>query len=198
MFAKAVSALRVVPATAVLLGGLVLGGFLVWAGREGLPLWELLLFRPFGNDEPWRLVSPIFLHFGWAHAAFNALILWLLGGAIERCRGGWRLMALALVTGIAGNVLQYQLSGSVLFGGMSGVNYALLGYCLTWNYMREPAIDLLPGLALQLLVFLLICLTGVLELLFGLRVANGAHVGGLLSGAIIGLLDALSVSQRGR
>ncbi len=198
MFDEAVSALRRVPVTAALLGCLVLGWLLVWVGRESLPLWRLLLYQPPGNGEAWRLITPIFLHFSTAHAAFNGLILWLLGGAIERFRGGWVLVGVVLAAALGGNMLQYQISGSPLFGGMSGVGYALLGYCLVWQRLRGPGLELPPGLAVMLLVFLLIGLSGVLGLLFGLHIANGGHVGGLLGGVLIGLLDVARTPRRRR
>ena len=57
---------------------------------------QLLAQWPVG--EPWRLLTPMFLHFGLMHIAFNGLWLWELGGMIERRQGGMALLGLVLLT----------------------------------------------------------------------------------------------------
>ncbi|WP_193075322.1 rhomboid family intramembrane serine protease [Pseudomonas sp. FME51] len=135
----------------------------------------------------WRLIAPMFLHFGWMHLAFNALWYWELGRRIElRSGGGW-LLGLTLLFALVSNTAQWLFSGPVLFGGLSGVLYGLLGYC--WLYqLLAPNVhfDLPKGVVAMMLGWLVLCLSGVVTLLGFGAIANAAHVGGLLIGCLCG------------
>ncbi|MGA1371671.1 MAG: rhomboid family intramembrane serine protease [Pseudomonadales bacterium] len=155
------------------------------------PLAALLLFVPQAGTPPgpWRLLTPIFMHFSVVHLAFNAAVLIELGRRIERDGSTLGLLLLVGFTGIVSNIAQAAVSAaSAPFGGLSGVGYGLLGFLLALG-RRRPA-DLrwqLPrGLAAGLLFFLVLFSTGITEI-FGLPVANAAHWGGLVAGGLAGL-----------
>lgn len=141
--------------------------------------------RPLGladvrSGQVWRVITPIFVHYGPIHLIFNLFWLVDLGGQIERHRGSLFLLALVLVAAIIPNLCQYMWSGP-RFGGMSGVNYALFGY--VWIKGRfEPHLGM--GVAHQtvviMIVWLFLCMTGWLG-----AVANMAHVMGLIVGVVI-------------
>ena len=88
---------------------------------------DMLLSMPQG--QPWRVITPIFLHFGILHIAFNMLWLWELGRRIEGEQGNITLLFLVFSIGLASNIAQAIAVKGGLFGGMSGVIYGLLGYC---------------------------------------------------------------------
>ncbi len=157
---------------------------------------EHILFAPFGyamsNGQIWRLWTPMLLHFGVMHLVFNLLWLWEVGRRIEIMQGSGRVFNLVMITGLFANVAQYQLTQNVLFGGMSGVVYGLLGYALIWSRMRpERSLGLPAGIYIFMLVWLLLGFSGVIDSFGFGTVANGAHLGGLLSGVVLGFMAAV-------
>ncbi|MBF8723312.1 rhomboid family intramembrane serine protease [Pseudomonas guariconensis] len=154
---------------------------------------EYLYFTPLAQGlaegQWWRLVSPMLLHFGVLHLAMNALWYWELGKRIELRQGPWMLLGLTLVFSLVSNLAQHYTSGPSLFGGLSGVLYGLLGHVWLYQWLApNPLFSLPKGVLVMMLIWLLVCLTGVVgQLGFG-QVANAAHVGGLLIGCLTGLL----------
>lgn len=136
----------------------------------------------------WRLWTPALLHFGALHLIFNMLVLWLLAPRIEVALGGWRLVAVVLIVTPISNCAQYLMSNWPLFGGMSGVDYGLLGYLLiAGRYLPNPILRVPMVIVIVMLVSLVLLSFGVMSL-FGVDVANGAHWSGLGAGLVLGLV----------
>ena len=150
----------------------------------------------YARGEYWRLLTPVFLHFGVLHLAFNTLWLWELGRRIEAARGRLTLLAVLVLTGAGGNIAQYLFGGGVMFGGMSGVIYGLLGYAWVWNRVSgAPGLALPRGLMPVMLGWLVLCISGVVEAIGFGAIANAAHGAGLAIGALLGLGAALLYSR---
>lgn len=149
------------------------------------------------SGQWWRLLTPMLIHFGILHLAMNTLWYWELGRRIEARQGPLMLLLLTLLFSLAANFAQYLHAGPSLFGGLSGVLYGLLGHC--WIFQRlapTPAYRLPPGVLVMMLAWLLICMTGIFELLQFGAIANAAHVGGLLAGCLTGLLGGVLARRR--
>jgi len=139
------------------------------------------------EGQLWRLLTPIFLHFGIFHLAFNSLWIWEFGRRIEGFAGSLHFAGVVLLTGVGSNLGQYFWEGPSLFGGMSGVLYGLLGYLWIRHKVHpQPELALPPGIVGFLLAWLFICMTGIVDLLMGGRIANAAHASGLVLGMILG------------
>ena len=127
----------------------------------------------------------------------DRLWVWELGRRIEKLHGISLFLAVTLLGSLGANLMQFTLSGPSLFGGMSGVVFAYLGYCMVWDRMRpRNPIGLAPAAYWVMLGFLALGFTGVLDLLGLGALANGAHLGGLLAGAVIGLMAPLILSKQ--
>ena len=197
---------RTVPVTAVLIL-CSLAGFLIVYLKAPIAWLGLLTFTPFEvvNGKPvfdsiggqyWRLITPAFLHFGWLHIVFNSLWLWELGGKVERVMGHMNMLLLFLVIAMVSNGSQFAFGGPGLFGGMSGVVYGLLGF--SWVApLLQPAWRIQPSPTLMLFMvgWLVLCMVGLVESLGFGAIANAAHLGGLLCGAVLGALFGM-VSKR--
>jgi GlpG protein len=138
--------------------------------------------------EWWRLISPMLLHFGWLHLIFNSLWIWEIGRRIEQRNGAILLLLVVIFSSAAANLLQYFMYGVGLVGGMSGVVFGLLGFALVWSKrLPEKDLGVAPGIYIFMLVYLAVGFTGAIDLLGLGTLANGAHLGGLLGGVLIGL-----------
>ena len=133
------------------------------------------------SGEIWRLITPIFIHFGPTHLLFNMLVLYDLGRLIEKAQGTKRLALLVVVIGVGSNIGQYLIGGPG-FGGMSGVLYGMVGY-IWLRSQCDPASGLMisPMTLGVMLVWFFLCLFGIIP-----GVANGTHAIGLVMGIIWG------------
>lgn len=135
----------------------------------------------------WRLFSPMFLHFGWLHLAFNMVLFWYLGQQVERHQGSLRFLSWVLIMSLVSNCAQY-LASAHLFGGMSGVDYGLIAYC-SIRYFKDPSVPYLfpRGLFWFSVVSMVLGFLGLFSLL-GIQIANWAHLAGFVAGLGLALL----------
>ena len=157
---------------------------------------EYIQFTPLADTlasgQWWRLVTPMLIHFGILHLAMNGMWYWELGRRIEARQGGINLLGLTLLFSLASNYAQYAYGGPSLFGGLSGVLYGLLGHCWIFQLLSpNPAYRLPRGVLAMMLVWLLLCLSGLVSMIGFGEIANAAHVGGLVIGCLTGLLGGL-------
>ncbi|HZO84425.1 MAG TPA: rhomboid family intramembrane serine protease [Verrucomicrobiae bacterium] len=156
----------------------------LWISETKMTFSEIL------RGEFWRLFTPILIHGGLLHLAFNVLCLLDLGGMIERRHGSLRLALLILLFAAISNVAQYISTGP-LFGGLSGVLYGLFGYIwLRGRVDPGSGFHLHPHIVTIMLVWFFLCLTPLPEMA-NMRIANAAHVAGLIAGVVTGYIAGL-------
>ncbi|MEK9632525.1 MAG: rhomboid family intramembrane serine protease [Opitutae bacterium] len=152
-------------------------GFLISKSNEGS---ELL------SGQIWRIVTPIFLHFGFFHILFNMFWLFSLGGQIESRKGGKFFLSFVLILATVSNLVQFLFSG-YNFGGMSGVVYGLFGYVFIKSKL-DPGDGFGIDQTNEIIMFgfFVACWLGWLG-----NIANWAHTGGLVVGLLWGWCSAL-------
>ncbi|MCX5585709.1 rhomboid family intramembrane serine protease [Streptomyces erythrochromogenes] len=129
-----------------------------------------------------RLLTSVFLHVEWWHIIGNMIGLWVIGGPLEAALGRARYLAVYLLSGLGGSVLVYLLTEpNTPTLGASGAVFGLLG--ATVVLARRLRYEMRPVIVM---VVLMLVLTFVP---FGgtLNVSWQAHVGGLITGALVGL-----------
>ncbi|MFM2486164.1 rhomboid family intramembrane serine protease GlpG [Celerinatantimonas yamalensis] len=139
-------------------------------------------------SAPWRAFTPILLHFSILHILFNLLWWWEFGGVIERHLGTGKLLILTVVAAVIPNIAQFWVDGP-MFGGLSGVVYALLGY-LWWTSWLRPHVGLHINRAI--VGFMLIWLVLGFANVIGPATANLAHLFGLFVGCVQAAFDRVT------
>lgn len=139
------------------------------------------------DAEYWRLITPVFLHFGHFHLIFNALLFWVLGQKIEHFLGSPRLVVYIVLIAVSSNIGQYLLGGAALFGGLSGVVYGLLGFIWVRQKISPvPELSVPHGLIGFMFIWLILGVSGLVSFFMDVSIANAAHIIGLISGVILG------------
>lgn len=138
------------------------------------------------QGEIWRVVSPIFIHYGPMHILFNMMWLFSLGSMIESVHGSNRFAFMALMFALGSNMAEYLLGSSIAFGGMSGVNYGLIGYVwIRGKFDPASGLHLDKQSVIMAIAWFFLCFTGWVG-----PIANYAHAGGLILGMAWGWISA--------
>ena len=140
----------------------------------------------------WRLFTAIFLHSGAWHVGLNCAGLFILGTQAEKVYGHVRFSALYLLSGLGASALSYALNLSRFEGavgvGASGAIFGLLGGLTAFFLVNRDRLGKMGRSSLTALLLL-----AAVNLAFGLAIPgidNYAHVGGFVSGALLGLAFA--------
>jgi membrane associated rhomboid family serine protease len=133
-----------------------------------------------GSFEPWRMITTVFAHASILHIALNMYTLWIFGTLLEPMLGRVRYLVLYLLSGLAGSVgVSLIASPGTAVVGASGAIFGMMGAFFV--IQRR-----LGGNSTQLLF--LVGINLVIGFIPGLGIAWQAHVGGLVGGALVGLI----------
>jgi len=149
----------------------------------------------------WTLFTSMFLHGGFFHIIGNMLYLWIFGDNVEDAFGHFWFFVVYLFTGVAGSLLQIVLlpGSTVPTIGASGAISGVMGAYLVL-FPRARVLTLIPIFFFIRLIYLpaplLLGFWILIQVLNGCGsvpgtgggVAYFAHIGGFVSGLILGLL----------
>jgi len=142
------------------------------------------------SGEWWRLLTNVFVHGGLLHIAFNMWCLWNLGALCESLYGRWTYAAIYLICGVGASLASAAWHPYVPSVGASGAIFGLAGALIAAFKLGEFSVprSALSGTLRSLGAFV------VYNLIFGAVIPgidNTAHIGGLITGLIVGALIAM-------
>jgi membrane associated rhomboid family serine protease len=136
------------------------------------------------SQQPWTIITSVFVHAGFAHIIFNMISLYFLGSFLIRAAGERTFLAMFFLGGLAGNLLFVLLAPFSIGIGASGAVFAL-GGALAIIGPKVPVIIFPIPVPMPLWIATIILF--FLSFLF-VGIAWQAHLGGLLLGLIAGLI----------
>lgn len=138
------------------------------------------------RGELWRLIASMFLHGGWLHWLANSWALYQLGTLYEVLFGSKRFALIYFSTGIIAGLASSMYNHGPAVGA-SGAIFGILG-AFIFSIRRSPLYRHQPwtrGLIAQLVFWIVVNIAIGYSLPF---IDNVAHIGGLLSGLLLGLI----------
>ncbi len=134
------------------------------------------------HGEYWRIITGTFLHSGILHIVLNMLALYQVGTLVEYLLGSPRMLAVYFLSALGAGFAVLKFNYDVPVVGASGAIFGLFGALLAIGMRLGPRGRTLVSQALPIIV---------LNILFGFslkNIANSAHIGGLATGFIAGML----------
>jgi len=131
----------------------------------------------------WRFITPIFLHANLIHLAFNSIVLFDLGPAVEQIYGSHKYIVLYIVTGVAGFVVSFLWHPYSVSVGASGAIFGLIGAMIGYGQRHRSSFgDSVKSMYVRWAIY---------GLIYGFIVPgvdNAAHLGGLGAGLLFGAI----------
>jgi rhomboid protease GluP len=90
------------------------------------------------EGQVWRLITPIFIHVGFVHLAFNTYALYMIAPQIECFFGPHRFLIIYMLSGIYGVLFSFALSPAPS-AGASGAILGLIGTQAAFFYRYRNA-----------------------------------------------------------
>ncbi len=139
------------------------------------------------EGEYYRLLTSIFLHFGFSHLVNNMLMLGVMGWQLELVLGKLKFLLLYFAAGLCGNLFsafaEIRTGEYAVSAGASGAIFGIIGALLYIALRNHGRIGTVSGQGILLMI--------ALTLYYGFTssgVDNFAHIGGLAAGFLLSVL----------
>lgn len=135
--------------------------------------------------QPWRMLTSNYVHIGLLHIALNMWCLFNLGALAERLFDRWTYFLTYTLCGLSSSLVSVGFHPVRYSAGASGAIFGLAGALISALYLGKLPVHprALKATLKSLVLF------AVYNLVFGAAVPaidNSAHIGGLLSGLLLG------------
>ena len=149
------------------------------------------------NGQWWRAFTALFVHFNFLHLALNMWALWNVGRLSERLFGRGTLLFLYIAAGILASLSSIAWDPSLSSVGASGAIFGVFGAFLAFlsrQRQQIPAAIVLKHWISTSAFVLFNLVSGAIQP----GIDNAAHVGGLLSGFVLGFILARPLDAQTR
>ena len=136
----------------------------------------------------WRAITCNFIHIGAFHLLMNMYAFMYVGLLLEGLIGSRRMFMSYLLTGLCSAVFSLYMHGETISAGASGAIFGLYGIFLAFLFFHRIAKEQRKALLTSILIFV------GYNLVYGMKagIDNAAHIGGLLSGFLLGIIYVCS------
>lgn len=136
----------------------------------------------------WRAVTCNFIHIGAFHLLMNMYAFMYIGLLLEELIGSRRMFMSYLLTGLCSATFSLYMHGETISAGASGAIFGLYGIFLAFLFFHRIAKEQRKALLTSILIFV------GYNLVYGMKagIDNAAHIGGLLSGFLLGIIYVCS------
>ena len=136
----------------------------------------------------WRAVTCNFIHIGAFPLLMNMYAFMYVGLLLEDLIGSRRMFMSYLLTGLCSAVFSLYMHGETISAGASGAIFGLYGIFLAFLFFHRIAKEQRKALLTSILIFV------GYNLVYGMKagIDNAAHIGGLLSGFLLGIIYVCS------
>ena len=136
----------------------------------------------------WRTVTCNFIHIGGFHLAMNIYAFMFVGLFLEQLIGSRRMFASYLLTGLCSAVFSLYMHAETISAGASGAIFGLYSIFLAFLLFHGITKEQRKALLTSILIFV------GYNLVYGMKegIDNAAHIGGLLSGFLLGIVYVFS------
>lgn len=150
-------------------------------------------YRPLTlTGDWWRLISNVFIHFGIIHLVMNMYCLYMVGIFLEPMLGKIKFMVAYLCTGVLASIVSlWWHNEAVNSAGASGAIFGLYGLFLALLTTKLIPEKIRNSQLKTIGIFV------AYNLIYGMKggIDNAAHIGGLISGFIVGYLYAFQIKK---
>ena len=147
----------------------------------------------------WRLLTSAFIHFGVIHIAMNMWALVSVGNLTERLFGNFFFLLVYLFSAVLSSLIAVWWDLGTVEAGASGAVFGVFGATLAYLLFQN---DSFPKVTSKpLMSSMMTCVA--FNIYFGLtnkHISNSAHIGGLVSGFVLGAIVCrpLDLQRRSR
>lgn len=144
------------------------------------------------TDQPWRIVTAMFVHIGLIHVGCNMYALYMVGPFAEKMFGNLGMLVVYFAAGVVGGVASLWFNPLVPSAGASGAIFGMFGAIFGLLIVGRKSLPsdlsrkMLPQMGWILAINLFLGFTVP-------NIDNAAHIGGLLFGIVAGAIGAISL-----